>query len=208
MKKANRRMLLLVLIVALLTIPTAGVFAKELGFLTISGPGIKGEKTIRDPGVMMDLERSGFFDQASLSKMPQGLGEGYQITAHLNLDGKMVPFVQMEYYPMEEGESAYVHYTGRLEGEALQAVDEWRRLSPAADGTLRDVLTANNITVQPALVKAPAAPAKEAVSEPAAVPAASPVPTSYLIPGLVVGLLALMALALAARRRTVRQPTG
>lgn len=214
MRKTHRHVLFLCLVLSLLAIPTSVAFAKELGFLTISGPGIKGEITLKDPEAMMDLERSGFFDEAVLSSTPKGLGEGYQITAHLNLDGKMVPFIQMIYYPTKEGQSAYVHYTGRLEGEALQAVDEWYLLKPAADGALRELLTAHNVRVQSALIEAPAAvaPAKEPVSGPAAEPvpthAASPVPVDYIVPGLVIGILALSALVLAVRRRTVSRPAA
>ena len=215
--KVNKHVLLVFLILALLAISTSVVFAKELGLLTITGPGIKGEVSLNDHEAMMNLEQSGFFDQASLSKPPQGLGEGYNITAHLNLDGKLVPFIQMVYYPTTEGQSAYVHYTARLEGNTLQSIDEWHSLNSKADMTLRDVMTANNITVQSALVKVPevAAPVKEPVAEPAAVepvaaPVASPAPIQlpYLIPALVISIVALLGAALMLRRRTVSHPTA
>lgn len=213
MKKINKRILFLVLIIALLAISTSVVFAKELGLLTISGPGIKGEVSLNDHEAMMNMERSGFFDQAFLSKPPKGLGEGYHITAHLNLDGKLVPYLQMVYYPTNEGQSAYIHYTGRLEGVKLQPIDEWHLLNPKADGALRAVLTANKITVQSALIKVPeaAAPVKEPVSaavEPAAADSPAPVQLPYLIPALVVGLLALTGLALVLKRRPVSNPTA
>lgn len=215
MNKINKHILFLFLILALLAISTSVVFAKELGLLTISGPGIKGEVSLNDHDAMMNLEQSGFFDQAFLSKPPKGLGEGYNITAHLNLDGKLVPYIQMIYYPTNEGQSGYIHYTARLEGETLQTIDEWHLLNRKADGALRDVMTANNITVQSALIKVPAAvePAKEPVNAPAveSVPAPAASPTSvqmpYLIPALVVTILALMGAALALRRRTVSHPT-
>lgn len=212
--KVHKHVLLVFLITALLAISTTVVFAKELGLLTISGPGIKGEVSLNDHNAMMNLEQSGFFDQAFLSKPPAGLGEGYTLTAHLNLDGKLVPYVQMIYYPTNEGQSAYVHYTARLEGETLQAIDEWHLLNRKADVALRAVLTASNITVQSALVKAPevVAPANEPVAEPAAAepvaaPAVSPAPVQipYLIPALV-SILSLMGLALVLRRRTVSHP--
>jgi hypothetical protein len=212
MKKVNRQFLLLLLVLALLAISTSVVFAKELGLLTISGPGIDGEITLKDPEAMMDLERSGFFDQALLADAPEDLGEGYNLTAHLNLDGDMVPFIQMVYYPTNEGQSAYIHYTARLEGETLQPVDEWHLLNLRADGALRELLTANNITVQSALTAAPAAvpPAIEPVSEPAAEPVAgispAPIQPNDLIAGLVVVLLTLLGLAFAVRRRTPSSP--
>ena len=216
--KVNKHILLVFLILALLAISTSVAFAKELGLLTITGPGIKGEVSLNDHDAMMNLEQSGFFDQAFLSKPPQGLGEGYNITAHLNLDGKLVPYIQMVYYPTNEGQSAYIHYTARLEGAKLQPIDEWHLLNIKADGALRAAMTANNITVQSALVKAPevGSPAKEPVAEPAAVepavasaPAASPAPIQmpYLIPALVVSILALMGLGIVLRRRTVSHPT-
>lgn len=210
MKRAQRHLLFLVLVVALLAISTSVVLAKELGLLTISGPGIKGEVSLDDHEAMMDLERSGFFDGAFLAKPPADLGEGYNITAHLNLDGELVPFIQMIYYPTEEGQSAYVHYTGRLNGKTLQTVDEWHVLNSKADGVLRDLMTANKITVQSALVKAPAevapaAPAKEPVTAPAVAPA--PVQTSYLIPAVTAALLLIAGVALALRRRTASHPT-
>lgn len=218
MNKISRRVLFLFLVIALLAISTSVVFAKELGLLTISGPGIKGEMSLNDHEAMMNLEQSGFFDTAALAQPPKDLAvaEGYNITAHLNLDGKLVPFIQMVYYPTNEGQSAYVHYTGRLEGEALRTVDEWHVLNRTADGALRDLMTANKVTVQSALISAPAAvePAKEpaaaSVVEPVAAPAASPAPAQmpYLIPALVVGILALMGLSLAFRRRTVSHPTA
>ena len=216
MNKANKHILFLFLIIALLAVSTSVVFAKELGLLTISGPGIKGEVSLNDHDAMMNLEQSGFFDTAALAKAPGGLGEGYNITAHLNLDGKLVPFIQMVYYPTNEGQSGYVHYTGRLEGDTLQAVDEWHILNRKADGALRDLMTTNGISIQSALIPAPAVvePAKEPVAAPAveSVPASaaspSPVQMPYLIPVLVVIVLTLMGAALALRRRTVRHSTA
>ena len=214
MNKVNKHILLVFLIIALLAISTSVVFAKELGLLTISGPGIKGEVSLNDHDAMMNLEQSGFFDKAFLAQPPKGLGEGYNITDHLNLDGKLVPYIQMVYYPTNEGQSAYIHYTARLEGDTLQPVDEWHLLNRKADGALRDVMTANNITVQSALIAAPAVvePVKEPVAaaevESAAVSSPAPVQIPYLIPALVVGILTLMGLALALRRRTVSHPTA
>jgi hypothetical protein len=214
MNRNQRHILFLTLIIALLAISTSVVFAKELGLLTISGPGIKGEVTLKNPDAMMDLERSGFFDQAFLSKPPQDPGEGYNLTAHLNLDGKMVPYIQMVYYPNGEGERAYLHYTGRLNGETLQKVDEWHILNRKADAALRDLFAANNITVQSAPIVAPevVAPAKEPAAAPAvdaapavSAPAASAPPPS-LIAALIAGILAVTGIALVVKRRIVNGP--
>jgi len=210
MNKTKRHILSLIVLIGLLAIPTLGVFAKELGLLIISGPGIKGELTLKDPNEMMKLEQSGFFDQAVLARPPAGLGEGYAITAHLNLDGKVVPFVEMVYYPTEAGQPGYVHYTGRLRGETLQKVDEWNILSRDADTAFRGLMTINNITLQSALRKAPAkvAPAEPAEVEPVAAQTASPRPAQppYGILALAAIILIVAAVALSLRRRAVSHP--
>jgi hypothetical protein len=209
MKKAKKSILFLLPIIALLAIPTLVVFAKELGALTISGPGIKGEITLNDPKAMMNLEQSGFFDEAALSKPPTDLNmnAGYTVTAHLNLDGKVVPFVQMVYYPTQEGQAGYVHYTGRLDGNTLKPVDEWQRMRPDADKAFRSLMTANNITLQSALITAPAAVAPAVEVKPVDARAVTPtkIPNSYLIPIIIAGFLLLTSAGLMLRRRTVSQ---
>jgi hypothetical protein len=208
MNRSHPRLLLLVLLIVLLAIPTMAVLAKELGLLTISGPGIKGEITLNDAKELSKLEGSGFFDQPMSIKPPENLGDGYNITAHLNLDGKMVPLLQGVYYPGEAGQAGYWHVTGRLNGEELQPVDQWGQMRPEAENAFRSLMTANKITLQPAIVSAPAqvAPAAQAVAEPALVPVVSPPPTQtpYVV-GLVAAILVLVGTGLTLRRRAVSQ---
>lgn len=211
--KTKRHLLLLALVIVLLAIPTLTVLAKELGSLTITGPGIKSELLLNDPNYMMMLEQKGFFDQSVRVDPPKDLNReaGYFISAELNLDGKMVPFVEMTYYPMNEGQAGYVHYTGRLRGETLQAVDQWHVLSQTADNTFRGMMTANNITLQPALVAAPViseAPALSA-AEPVTAPAATPVPSQspYMILAIAAMVMLLVGAGVAIRRRTISQTT-
>jgi hypothetical protein len=160
---------------------------------------------------MANLQQSGFFDQTAFVKPPTDLNmeSGYAITAHLNLDGKVVPFVQMVYYPIGEDKPGYVHYTGRLNGETLKPIDEWNMLSLSADKSFRALMSANNITLQSALVVA-AVNAEEPVA-PAVKPATAPVaslsiPTSYV--GIAIAVLLLLAGAgLVIRRRTISHTT-
>jgi len=209
LNKAKRSILFLLLVIVLLAIPTWVVFAKELGALTISGPGIKGELTLNDPKAMMNLEQSGFFDEAVAAKPPTNLNMngGYTVTAHLNLDGKVVPFVQMVYYPTMEGQAGYVHYTGRLDGNSLKPVDEWQRMRPEADKAFRSLMTENNITLQSALITAPAVAAPAVEVKPVDARAVTPtkIPNSYLIPIIIAGFLLLTSAGLMLRRRIVSQ---
>ena len=217
----RKRLWILLFVIVLLAIPTTVVFAKELGLLTITGPGIKGEVSLNNHDDMMNLEQSGFFDQAKFVKQPENLGQGYNIVAHLNLDGKLVPMVEMIYYPAEEGEQGYVHYTGRLNGESLQPVDEWAQMRPQAETALRDLMTANKITIQPAVVVAPAAVAPAVIEpanseeqtavEPASVPAVStttvPQQAYYAIAFLAL-LLILVGAGLVLKRRASHQQSA
>ena len=217
----RKRIWILVLTIALLVIPSTVAFAKELGLLTITGPGIKGEVSLNNHDDMMNLEQSGFFDQAKFVKPPENLGQGYNITAHLNLDGKLVPMVEMVYFPAEEGQPGYVHYTGRLNGESLQTVDEWAQMRPQAETALRDLMTANKITIQPAVIVAPAAVAPVAIEpakseeQTAVQPASStsvatptvPQQAYYMAAALAI-LLIVVGAGLVLKRRTAGQQSA
>ncbi|HEU0291103.1 MAG TPA: hypothetical protein VFR47_00100 [Anaerolineales bacterium] len=224
MNRTKRQILSVILAITLLLLPSA-VFAKELGLLTISGPGIKGEVTVDDASVLSKLEGSGFFDQSNMLKQaPENLGQGYSITSHLNLDGKMVPFIEMAYYPVEAGQPGYIHVTGRLDGTTLRKVDEWSKLPAEADKFFRIVMAAKEVTLQSAIVAAPvavegAAPQTKPAIEPAVVqqsqpevqPAAvpetssAPVQIPYSALALSAVVLAILGAALMLRRRAVSQ---
>lgn len=225
MNRIKQNLLVVAVVIALLTIPTFVVSAKELGALDISGPGINGTMSIHHPGGMMKLEQSGFFDQSSFVKPPEGLGAGYKLTAYLNLDGKAVPFVEMVYFATDNGQPGYVHYTARLHGESLQQVDEWSKLNKDADTAFLGLLAQYNIKLQPAIVSAPAGvnsvpnaeaqpaqmPAKNTETsssqQPASASKASSIPTSYISSAVFAALLLLAGAGLAWRRRSMSQTT-
>lgn len=221
MNRMKRHLLVVAILITLLAIPTLVVFAKELGSLGISGPGINGTMSINHPGGMMKLEQSGFFDQASSVKPPDNLGVGYELTAYLDLDGKSVPFVQMVYYATDNGEPGYVHYTARLNGETLRKVDEWSKLSKDANAAFLGLMAEYNVKLQPAVISAPAT-AKEVASagaqaeqaqaknaeqassqQPAPAPSVSFLPTSYIIAGVIAALILLAGAGLMLRRRAM-----
>ena len=217
----RKRIWFLILMIALFVIPSTVVFAKELGLLTISGPGIKGEVSLNDHEDMMNLEQSGFFDQVKFVKPPENLGQGYNITAHLNLDGRLVPMVEMVYFPAEEGQAGYVHYTGRLTGESLKPVDEWGQMRPQAETALRDLMTANKIAIQPAVIVAPAVVAPVAIEpakseeqtavQPASVSSAATTATpqqAYYLAATLALLLIVVGAGVTLRRRNTSQQSA
>jgi hypothetical protein len=180
MNKCIRLPIALVLLIALLAMSTGLVAAKELTYLDIGGPGIDGTQTLSDPtgegGFMRKIESTGFLDLTSLVKPPADLSGGYTITAYLNLDGEVVPFVRMEYFRGAAGQKSYVHYTGRYNGTSLQPADEWAVMNPDAEIAINALAAENGITLQSAVVAgAGAGSALEAGSRP---PASAPVAVS------------------------------
>jgi hypothetical protein len=210
MNRTKRQILSVILAITLLLLPST-VFAKELGLLTISGPGIKGEVTVDDASVLRKLEGSGFFDQSNMLKQaPENLGQGYTIISQLNLDGKMTPFVEMVYYPVEAGQPGYIHVTGRLDGTTLRKVDEWSKLPAEADKFFRIVMAAKDVTLQSAIVVAPAvvveaAPQAQPEVQPASAPVTTPAPLQVPYPALALSAVILLGGALLLRRRAVSQ---
>ena len=212
MNRIKRHILSVILAIALLLIPGT-VFAKELGLLTISGPGIKGEVTVEDASVLRNLEQSGFFaENIRLKQAPENLGEGYTITSQLNLDGQMVPFIEMVYYPIEAGQPGYIHVTGRLDGMSLRKVSEWSTLPAEADKFFRIVMKAKDVTLQSAIVAAPvaevaAAPQAQPQVQPAsaAVDSPAPVQVPYAALALTAVILAAFGAVLMLRRRSASQ---
>lgn len=154
MKGRIGRLLAAMTIVTILAIPTHVVFAKEIGTLTISGPGLEGEVTLHDPNQIMQLLSAGFFDRPSGIKAPPELGEGYTLSAQL-LDGKSFRTVEMVYYPVDEDTPGYVHYISDSAGKSSKGSESWGVLSPEAEAAFRDVMAANRITLQSAVLVAP-----------------------------------------------------
>jgi len=195
MNKNLRKILFSLTLAALLAASTLLAFAKELTSLTISGPGIKGEATWNNPDDMLKLQDARFFDTAPTGKPPANLGQGYTITSFLNLDGKIVPFVEMVYYPAESG-PGYLHYTGRLNGDTLETtpVDEWGVIPANAETALREVAASNGVKFVPAI----------AANASASVPSTASLPSQGYI-ALAAGIVILLGAALLNRRKALGQ---
>ncbi len=203
----TKRYVAALIAIFLLAIPVT-VFAKELGLLTISGPGIQGEVRFDNVDQLNQLMGAGFLDQDNrISKAPENLGEGYTVTSYLNLDGKLTPIIKFVYYPLEQGKPGYVNYIGRLDGTSLHTVNEWGKLSLNADEAFREVLTANHITLQSAVTVAAAPMVK--VAEPETKPevqtSTTTKPAPYAIVISIMLLVALLGATLFVRRRAMSQ---
>jgi hypothetical protein len=91
----------------------------------------------------------------------------------------------------------------------MQTVDEWDILPTSAESTLRNIMTANGITIQPAiLAAAPAIESAKSEVQTVAQPAsASPstIQTPYIWAILIATIMALAAGGLVLRRRSTGQ---
>ena len=110
-----------------------------------------------DPQSLMKLQQMGFFDTSTLVKAPQNLGEGYHLTGYLNLDSKVVPFVQAIYYPAAEGQTGYMHFTGGFNGDTMQTttVDRWGTVTPAAGAVFRELASSSQKSTLQIAIAAP-----------------------------------------------------
>jgi hypothetical protein len=207
-----RRFTVTLLLLSLLALPTATVLAKELGRLTISGPGIKGELTLDNPKDLLPLWEAGIIDTNAIVKAPADLGTPYTITTFMAVEDRadLLPFIRMDYYPAEPGQPGYMHITGRLDrGDTLSPADVWTTMNPGADKTLRLVLDGHGIQLASAVPAAPAAAAPAVEAAPAGPEAASVpvVPGTGPSPYLAWAAIALVigAAALVSRRSIKRR---
>jgi hypothetical protein len=181
---ASRRLIVTLTLLVLLAVPTFAVLAKELGKLTISGPGIKGELTLDDPKDLAPLWEAGIIDTNAILKAPADLGTPYTITTFMAVEDRtdLIPFIRMDYYPAEPGQAGYMHITGRLDhGDTLSPADVWTKMNPCADKALRLVLGGHGIELASALPAAPAAPVVKAA--PAESDGAAAAPQAVTEPG-------------------------
>ena len=152
MTTKTRWFLSLLLAFILVILPTVMVFAKEISFLTIRGPGIKGEIMINEPEAMHRLLETGIlFGEFSSAQAPDDPGEGYHMFAYLYLDGPTVPFVELTYYPPLEGQPGFVHYLARLnnEGTKLAPVDDWHEVPSSIVERVYEVFAGQGVLLQP-----------------------------------------------------------
>ena len=150
---------------------------------------------------MLALMQAGFIDQAGMMVKPsRELGTPYTITVMLDLDGRQVPFIRMDYYPLSDGEAGYLHYTGRLDGSSLRTVDEWGLMPLQADGLFRRLMAAEGIELQSGLVMRSAAPAAAEPASGVVVPVGSNALNRPVLAAAIV-LVLLAAAGLLLRRR-------
>jgi hypothetical protein len=203
MKNRFFRITCLVLLLILVGLPTGMAAAKSINAIAISGPGIDGQLTLNDPGAMLELMQAGFIDQAGMMVKPsRELGIPYTITVMLDLDGRQVPFIRMDYYPLSEGEAGYLHYTGRLDGSSLRTVDEWGLMPLQADGLFRRLMADQGIALQSAVAVAPAPAANPDPAAGVILPDANHVLNRPIL-AAAIALVLLAAAGLLLRRRSV-----
>jgi hypothetical protein len=218
MKKINRSILGITLLIAMLLIPTALAFAKELGAMDVSGPGISGTLHIDNVDSIREIESSGFFDQshriAELSEDEIAkLGQGYEMAFFINggEEGQFAYVFKLVYYPDPEGGKGYQHWVG--EGESAVDITPssiWTRASGGED-TFWSIMQANGVERTTAQESEPAVSAPSVVSEASAdiaavaQPAPAPAPLNWIGIAVALTLALILAAILVLRRRSAPQ---
>jgi hypothetical protein len=149
---------------------------------TVSGPGLKGEIKITDEETLAALKLGALedFDRGALAAPPNVSGPGYQITRYFYKG--TFNFAQLTYYPDPAGGTGYLYWQDGpdLDGDPTPYNGQWLYATPAGEAALKHLL-ATGAPQQP-----PSAPA------PAQSLSAGPSPS------VLIGLLGVIASALAA----------
>jgi len=165
MRRNGRVFWVVVCTLVLIAIPLTSVFAKVGGVLVVSGPGIDDEIKIVDFEGIAKVEEAGFFEVSRRVDVPSGLGEGFHLSFYVDPDDmKNSKIFEMVYHPMPDGQTGYVQM---VDNDTASLVQEraWFQFPPAADKALRDLMTANGVDLNAALVTEKAAEAEAATQE-------------------------------------------
>lgn len=133
MTSNKRRLIFAGLLIAALLIPTTMAFAKELGGMEISGPGISGTLKLDDHDEMMKFEQSGFFfsiDDGKARIQPlENPGKPFVITRYLNMENGPIKWDTFEYYPNAIEGQGVLHYLGPIDKSAGGPADMWAKVT-------------------------------------------------------------------------------
>ncbi len=148
MNKVQRHSICCVLVVVVLLLSVTAVAAKELGAMSISGPGINGELKIDNAKEMMSLDRSGFFDLSLKIKAPEGLSNGYTIVRYLHMEEGLIAWDKLVYYPDPAGKQGYLYYEGPVDKahEGFGGIG-WYQVRQGTEAVFRNVLAAHDVAM-------------------------------------------------------------
>ena len=111
------------LLIALLVAPARTAFAKEVGSMTISGPGIQGTQEVTDRGTLLSLHENMLSFEGGSKTPPAWITDKsavYDIARNF-VDGETVIATEhLKYYPHPEGQAGVAR---RLRGPGRQGRD-------------------------------------------------------------------------------------
>lgn len=143
--RSHYRLLRAIVIVAVMLIPLRVALAKgPPSQVTISGPGIDGDITIRD---MEMLEAFSFYQFNDLERRidaPVGeIGEGYTIHRWIldNDQETLLLWDTLTYYPAADGRESLLYFDGlNPEIGSTEGQEQWYRPSEAGDAAMVQIL--------------------------------------------------------------------
>lgn len=129
-----KKIIFLVLAIALFAPVSAVIAAGEFDYIVIRGPGITGEINVSNPFFTEDIFTFADFSKGNINP-PSDPGQGYQIV-RMHADGsKGIPYDQLHYYPY----TGYVYYDGIVNGFSEDG-GKWYLANPEIEQPFRAIL--------------------------------------------------------------------
>jgi hypothetical protein len=145
--KITRRIIWIGLALSLL-IPTTLVAAKELGKITITGPGISGVLIVDDPDELQTLIEGDIMDFTTAVPAPEEPGEGYILTMHLKMEQDIQPMLQLTYYPDQAGGPGLFNAVILMpESGKVDPAGKWYQVPGRTERTIMKMLASHGVYV-------------------------------------------------------------
>ncbi len=203
----TRKLALWLAILALTLVPLGTALAKEIGLLTISGPGLDKPIEITDRATLLDLGESLF-----LLGGCYGCGDTppawinsetpyFEISRSFTDGSKVMATDHLRYYPASDGGKGAIFYLGMEDPGFSSEANKWYSANPTGEAALLAILRQHGATLPAAKAAQPQAEIKPAQPDvkPAQVEAApaAPAPAAPPIPWTLIGGATALVMLLA-----------
>jgi len=155
MRRSQMMAVFILLVAALALFAAAPAAAKgPAEMIRISGPGLDGHQTLREPEALDSLSLAALEDFTRPIEAPQQVGPGYTITRYYDTN-EWTPWDQVIYYPDPQGGAGRIFYVGIFNGWS-EYDGHWFAANPQSEALLLDWLEQQGVQPGPVQGGAPA----------------------------------------------------
>lgn len=189
----TRKLTITALLIAMLAVPLGTALAKEVGMITVTGPGIKTPIEITDRAFLLDFSENMYDYKAGITTPPAWIAADspyFELTRSYMDTSKVIAADKVHYYPNPTGGLGAVQYMGMTEGGGYSSeTNKWYPMTTGGETSFKNILVKNGVT----LASLTAAPAKAGQASPQVAPVALSTPNSpWVIAVAGVALIALL----------------